>query len=643
MHRGFGIVLVGLALGAASWLALAPWAEDRSPGDGTPGADPGAAPAETPAGSRRPPGLVAPSAPSRFARGVPPVPGATSPGTLPAAPKAPTYEPLAIQDPAREMIVTVNVRGPDGVEIEKARVTLVQAGYSDGAMAEGGRVRRKMNRGRGRLTVEATEARGPKGQLLPYGWARIAVAEADEAPLTIDLPHELTVTGRVRGPHGEGVAGVLLKAEPTWTRETAYPGGHYPVESTARTAPDGSFRLGGLGAGEVFLTAVTPPAYQAPEGLTVWAGAGGVDVALELAVTPVVTVLTHDGEPVKGAIIFAYGDPNAPSAKRPAMGGGVVHGGNNLTDAQGAYRVPSLDPATKYRLDVRPPRDRADLIGTSIEHWEPKDTTLRLLSGLSITGAVRDARGNGVSHASIYWRKGGRWKSGNVRKDGTFTLDAFESSEELQIYATVTGRLPDEGATDDPFTAAQRVRAGAKNVILTLDPGADLVVVADGWPAARGFVQGVLFGEGLRGGRTTHVSSHVYEGGRLVWHGLEPQGEYMVWIPPEGGERSALLRGLRAGGEPVKVTLEEGRAITGALTLPEGAKEAFVGALLPNTPFYVHLHRVPAGRFEIRGLPAGTSWTVVGVADVGQRRFEVRSLEPVLAGGSFDLDLAKPR
>lgn len=634
MARTFVVAAIAAALGLVLWLLLSVPQEPAEPPlvlspNGTEGAalpiepDPELAGARAAAGPSRSPGSASRVGP------VPVLPG--------PVPDRSARNPRRGFDPQREVLVAVALVGPDGLPVPRARVTLVQAGYSAAFLALEGAGRAAMNLGRGRLRLEVCDARSADDKPLPLGWATLEVDEIGEAPIEVRLPPELAVTGHVRGPRGEAVAGARLTAEPVREVPIDYRGGHFLLESVALSADDGSFRIGGLGAGDVELVVKSPAAYRTLPRRTVQAGVQGLEVSLERAAPATVTVLDPEGRPVHQAEVAAQPGKRRPPADPACGGGAVMYGADNLTDTQGRYHVPGLEAAATYRLEIRPPRGRTHLKGAVLDEWEPNDVTVRLTSGRSIRGAVRDSQGRPVPHAHLYWRKAGKWRSGDVREDGTFSIDGLEAGD-YRLRATVAADSLREDVADDPYTAEATAQAGAEDVVLTLDPGVELVVRVTGWPAARGFVQGELRGDGLRGGRVVTLSSHVYPDGILRWRGLEPQGSYSLWIPPAGSDASLIARGLRAGSGTIPLALEPGRSIRGQVKLPGGAPRAYVGVAIESLGFRVHSHAEPDGRYEILGLPPGTIWRVLGVVDIGERRYEAHA-DDIPAGGTADLDL----
>jgi hypothetical protein len=130
--------------------------------------------------------------------------------------------------------------------------------------------------------------------------------------------------------------------------------------------------------------------------------------------------------------------------------------------------------------------------------------------------------------------------------------------------------------------------------------------------------------------------------GILRWRGLEPGGVYTIWLPPDAAQRSLLRGGIAGTTGALDVEATKGRSISGRLALREGAGRGFVRATWTSSPLvYVDAIVEKDGRYELGGLPEGTSWSLYACADVGTKRSEAKSTDAVPAGATVDLDLTR--
>jgi len=528
----------------------------------------------------------------------------------------------------------VLVRGPAGEEVAAADANVIDAQGSRLVHIERGHLTVWLRDSDRPLQLEVFRARGADGSAAAWGWAveRIDSAGTGRA-LELRLPKELTLAGSVADGSGAPVVGVRVEVTALLPEPLTRGGDRVELASEGRTDGAGRFVLRGLGAGDVAVDVTPPPTLQRIPKRRVRAGDQFVHIVLEHAARVAVRVLDAAGRPVQGALVWASRqDPDAPGVE-PL--GGVGYGRDNLTDAQGTWAIPHLAKDRLYRLRVEPPRGRTDLVRQELTGWSPADTTVRLASGGSVRGVVRDAAGDPLRQVSLYHRQAGDWQSGDVDSAGRFEIGGLDPGE-VTLRATTA---PDGLATNVdglPMFAERRVAVGNGDVTLTVERGRELVVHLDGWPGDRGIRKGLLFAEGLLRGRTWTIGSRVEPDGRVRFQGLEATGTYSFWLPPEGGEQSALVDGIRGEVGAIHVPVTAGLTIRGRLLRPEGGDAGVVQAFLRDRPFHVETIPDADGSFILRGVPRGTRWRVIGACHVSGA---YRSCEEadVPAGGNVDL------
>jgi hypothetical protein len=294
---------------------------------------------------------------------------------------------------------------------------------------------------------EISGAADARGDPLPYGFATVRFDGTEDTESVVRLAAERVIEGRVLGPDGAGLPDVDLSAFPAAASVTL------PV-ATATTGPDGAFRLGRLGEGEVRIDAALPPPLLPSGEWTRKAGETGVTLHARAGIDVTLRVLDPSGRPVAGASASVL---RAGQVPRP---GGVP---GDRTDAAGDARLRSLDPEGAYVLTVSPPFDRKDLRALRREDWKPADETVTLERGFTVAGAVRDGSGAPVRGFVLRRLPDGRLQPAlGTMPDGTFTI----------------GGLP-----EGPITLAAALRHDAPpGPEVTVDAGATGVILVIGDP-----------------------------------------------------------------------------------------------------------------------------------------------------------------
>jgi hypothetical protein len=350
--------------------------------------------------------------------------------------------------------------------------------------------------------------------------------------------------------------------------------------------------------------------------LRVRGGEEGAEIRLRRGVQAVLTVVDADGAPVRGAQVQAVpGTGQVPWSERRRFA-------PVSTDARGVARLPALDADQRHQLTVWPPSDafaplqRAD--------WLPRDETLRLDRRLAVAGFVRDRAGQPVVGAVVSVEVAPGNSSGAATDEqGRFQVTGVQAGEVL-VRVSLGG----------PWLAEARVRAGATDAVLVIDPGLSLVAHLEG--AQAWGTQASL--HILRGGAWTTIHRNASPGAPLRFQGLEPGDLCTLWVPPNGptadSARSALVTGLRPGAE-VKVRLAPGQSIRGRLALPAGARNFAVRATREGgVDAWGQVQ--DDGRYEIWGLPEGR-WTVTATAQTPSGMATGEAVAD--AGGTADVDL----
>jgi hypothetical protein len=178
------------------------------------------------------------------------------------------------------------------------------------------------------------------------------------------------------------------------------------------------------------------------------------------------------------------------------------------------------------------------------------------------------------------------------------------------------------------------VRAGATDVVLTLDPGIDLEVRIAEWPASASDVNAELVRQDAEGLPTVHRSRVASDGGAR-FRGLAPDRAYTLWVPPVDG-RPLLRRDVRVTRDALVVAFAPGKDITGRLVVPPGATVTSLWASADGDRFRVPGTWTKDGSYRVAGLPEGR-WSIHAGARKGHEQFEGRADAP--AGGSVDVAL----
>jgi hypothetical protein len=361
-------------------------------------------------------------------------------------------------------------------------------------------------------------------------------------------------------------------------------------------------------------------------------GDRGVDVRLKAGLTVAVTVRDADGKPVPG--VSVYGRPKQPE-DTPWSGGRFGGDGGITTGADGVARLSGLDADVVYTLQVAGKGE--DLGPATIDPWTPRDEIVTLPRVWVVAGVVRDQAGRPVANAHVMRKvTDGGWNGTGSDEQGRFRMTGLPEGD-IVLRAMVSGLPFDHNDT----TGEVRVRAGTKDVVITIDLGLDLVVRVENpgdlgphMPGASLVVR--------RGAQTIGLSPQGDPTTGYRFRGLQSGDVGTFWIPAQGGQQgthSVYAPGLRPGAD-VRVRAMPGRSITVRLKVPAGAENVGVSANLDGLG--VGGEARPDGSYEIRGIPDGTSWTVTGYAKPPDSSAWLTGQATASAGATVEIELKPP-
>jgi len=418
----------------------------------------------------------------------------------------------------------------------------------------------------------------------------------------------LTVEGRVVDGQGRGVplASVSLRIRggiPAPDREIwGEWGGHAVADA------EGRFRVEGVGDRDYDLQASSWPGWCPSEGVTVRGGTKGATLVLRPAVSVLVTVLDPGGNPLPKASVEVQGRGSA---------------GVGQTNGAGMARLEGLDPARPEVLLVRAP---GDLLPETREGWMPADTVVRFRAGLTLEVLVQDPSGRPVPGALVIFRR-----EESAHREERRLTDATGIARFAQLVpgrVSLRAQLPEDVVRD---SRSEEVVADAASgrVTLDLDPGLEIrAVVRDGGKPAHGKVSLAVAGEE----RVCRSAAPV--DGEIRFRGLRAGVDYDLYASGEKGG-AAVLRGLRAGGDPLEVDLGPAGEISGKVLLPDGGEFGGVHLLVGKASMGRAERWQPDGTFVLSHVPAGR-WTVRAQVWVGGKK--VDRLAEAEAGGSVEID-----
>jgi hypothetical protein len=565
--------------------------------------------------------------------------------------------------------VLVRVVAADGSSIPVAEATL----HTDPALHSGhSSIFERVENGRVLFDIEDRDdgdrfvviewPAASNGDPLPWGSARVDDVKAGGS-YDVRLPAERSISGFVFGPDGRGLAGVAVCSKRTdvygegRVPEPHATGWEWNSEAAVTTDAAGAFRIGRLGDREHWIFALPPPDCLWVAAVKARAGASDVRIALRAGIAPTIRVLDPDGKPV------AHASVKTATTRASVSGRGWRLVGEATTGDDGTVRIAHLDPAAEYELSVAAPEveasseltmfrlvdgklvplesksKRPKLADVVRPRWPPAETTITLDRGFEVSGVVRDTSGAPVANALVLCEAAdGAVVDQTTKADGAFTFTGVRAGT-VEVRAALNPQdLMHDGASG---RAKASVAAGARDVVLVVSAGADLVVRIEGWADRRNrrTVQALVFPDGENSrGHTSLVNAYISEEGVARFRGLNASASYTLWVEPDGDGRMVFANGFKAGGSEVHATLVVGKAITGRITVPDGATSVSVGAI--GLGVTVEGVAPKDGSYEVRGLPDGR-WVVFAGATVQGLQWVGKA--DAAAGGTADIALAPMR
>jgi protocatechuate 3,4-dioxygenase beta subunit len=559
---------------------------------------------------------------------------------------------LRLEDASAEWVhIAVEVLDPEGRPVEQAEVHLLDGlvNHASVGVSQGkGWVRFKVESPQatalaaGRVVPLAMSARRRDGTRLPYGRVRGAPLGPAERSVTLRLPPERVIEGRVVDAAGASVADATLELEPLtmWS-------GSNPTEPSVQSDAQGRFRFGGLGDEPMRLKVQPPGDFLAPEPFEVVPGGREALVRLTRGVSARVKVLDPDGRPVAQAqvVVQPVMEPNRTHEEHLAWHARLRRTQRQAaTGADGVALLRGIEPGVSMTLSVTPPFTREDLNGANLSPWTVADTEVRLEGGLEVRGVVRDGEGRPLPHAVVYVADAPHsWQGHAVAPDGTFRLTRLRPGPvALKAVAHRDQRI-------DPLAPPlATVDAGRRDVVLVLAAPVTLVVEVEGDaapapgadPAPLPFGPVQLLASFAPGSRIALLSVQARrEGARYVFDGLEP-GLVTVWVRPDAEGRYGLMHDVPTDGGLVRVRRQPGRRITGRVVAPAGVADLRVSAVGVELQVRVDGVLRPDGSYEIVGLPPGR-WSVDAQARDATGWLQARGEAD--AGGTLDLRIEQAR
>ncbi len=358
-----------------------------------------------------------------------------------------------------------------------------------------------------------------------YAQKTVDNVEAGTKDVRIALVKGLPIAGKVKDEAGRPATGLFVQAigkdsngNPDWTKQRG-----------GQVQPDGSFRLGGLPAGNYDLTFNSNGMFGSSGG-----GAAPTTVKNVPAGTEDLVVTVKPGQPVSGKIMDEKGAPPGQpgnfqvTPSDDASGAGATWGN---FQADGTFTTQPLEQGKSYDIVVHPV---AGTMGGGLKGVTAgqKDLVVVLKRGGTITGRVLDDAGRAVpagvqvtaiADDNARHSEPGASAHALTGAGGEFTLSGLG---DMKFLITAGG-----GNSDYRPVRAEGVYApGATGVAVQVRPG----VAVEGrlsdskgvWGRAQTWVMGTMEGEGGAGSSWQMVK----EDGSFAIKGLAPgRVKLQVW------------------------------------------------------------------------------------------------------------------
>jgi len=347
-----------------------------------------------------------------------------------------------------------------------------------------------------------------------------------------------------------------------------------------------------------------------------------------------VTVLLPNGAPATPACIVWSAGP-------------ARHNYPVWTDDQGVAHLAGLDPSRLYDIEVRPSRDRSDVLSFRMPNWAPKDQTIRLEVGLGISGHVVDEHRRPVLDHGMFYRlpsrPGEHWRA-VLDERGAFQLTHLPAGPvEVCVVFNSPWRpqAPEGFAAGDVINglALRTIEAGTSGVVLRVTRGAVLRLVIQDWQRKTMPSYRIVTLQGMEGG-ASHTGPLDYSG-RVAFKRLEPNGRYRATLFGLPGNLMLDARDLAPGAADQVVRLSTGCRLSGQLFAPGVPGDRLRVFAVRGARKLEGIVDERTGDFAFEGLPLGR-WQVQASAVVlreGQAR-TLRASGEMECGGRLELTLS---
>jgi RNA polymerase sigma factor (sigma-70 family) len=346
--------------------------------------------------------------------------------------------PALVETGTRDLVIelrrTLSIRGAvidrAGRPVTAAKVTAKAPGSRDAVAhsTQQGRFEiRGLDDGRYDLHLEpGTKSDWYPPKLTPFVPTVLSGVAAGTGDVVVEVDTGREVSGVVQGPDGNPVAKAFVAA-------LGRPG---QLPPTARTGPDGRFRLTGITGGHEEILVVAsgfPPRAVALE--------DAMEIRLEAGESLRLRLLAPDGTPVRDQWISAAAvTPEVADRLKgwtdrlgSAQGAGWPAGGGAKTDGDGRAEIGGLFPG-EYR--VASFRIAAGIVPATTARTGGAELTVRLEAGCTISGRVVDRDGNAL---------------GSVKGKYCITVAAHRGETQLGFGVTgEDGSFEIEGLTRGP-------------------------------------------------------------------------------------------------------------------------------------------------------------------------------------------------
>ncbi|MCB9871820.1 MAG: sigma-70 family RNA polymerase sigma factor [Planctomycetes bacterium] len=364
-----------------------------------------------------------------------------------------------------------------------------------------------------------------------------AVLEQGAAePLRIALVPGVAVTGRCVSSSGLPLAGVAVCAVGRSVAGELVAGGF----AEARTDADGRFRLEDLDPAIPHVVLARAPGLGEVWREIVWtAGSDVGTLELEAAGSLAGVVRDAGGNPLRGTYVIA--EP-VGVAQRVAAGRHLCR-----TDSQGEFRLGGLGPGG-YRVVVPGAGERSV---PCLEPGEARTGLNPVVEALPISGVVTDELGVPVVHAAVVLRSEAPGAHRRILRvtcgKGTFHFPAVAPGPYTVKVHPNSLHLP-HGDRMVHYVVLHGIPAGSRHLAVAL-------------PSAHRITGTVVRNSGAPA-RRAMVFARDSNGEVLTYENTDERGEFVLRMPPGvvadlylgPRARQPLLRGVRAGAPPVRLT-----------------------------------------------------------------------------------------